>query len=74
MNLPNSIETESAILGAILIDNDMMLSVDELECADFDSLKHQKIFGAMQYIWQNSARIDFVTVANQLPDDDLLAY
>ena len=66
-NIPYNLESEQAILGCVLIDNDIMTSLsDEMTVQDFYDRRHQIIFSAMLNIYQNQMQIDFTTLIAEL--------
>jgi len=65
--LPNSIEAERSILGAILLDNSVCnQAVELLKREDFFLDSHRKIFSRMVYLSEQGRAIDFVTLAEEL--------
>jgi len=70
---PNSNEAELCVLGAILIDNDVILNVsDFLRPEHFYNESHEKVFQAMMSLYEDRMPIDIVTVAEKLKEMDLL--
>ncbi len=71
--LPNNLEAERSILGAILLDDSAFLSVFEsLKPADFYLDSHRKVFEKMLYLTSNSRPIDLVTLKEELQRADEL--
>ncbi len=65
--LPNSLEAEQALLGCVLLDNEIQRDIlAELSPDDFYSEAHRKIFASMQTVFMKSIPVDFVTLTNQL--------
>ncbi len=65
--LPNSLEAEQALLGCILLDNEIQRDIlSEIQPDDFYSEAHRSIFASMQTIFMKSIPVDFVTLTNQL--------
>ena len=65
--LPSSEEAEKAILGAILLDNGLMVEVlESLRPDDFYSNKHAKIFGAMLSLFDRMDNIDPIMIGEEL--------
>lgn len=59
---PHSLEAEQALLGAILIDNEVCHSVcSHLQASDFYRTAHVSIYGAMLDLYDQSLPIDYVT-------------
>lgn len=65
--LPQDIEAEKAILGAILVNNELLTTlVDMLEDADFYLPQHQKIYGQMIHLFRRQEPIDVLTLKDAL--------
>jgi len=71
MILPNNIEAEQAILGAIFINPDKsMLSIaQKLSAESFYQPKHRIIFSAMSELFAENKSADIISVANRLTED-----
>lgn len=70
---PQSLESEQAVLGAILLDSDQFADVREiLEPDDFISPAHRLIYAACLDLWKSSAPVDLITVRAALKNDALL--
>ena len=65
--LPNNLEAERSVLGAILLDDKAFLSVFEiLKPEDFYHDSHRKIFGRMIHLLNVSRPIDLITLNEEL--------
>ena len=65
--LPNNLESEQAVLGCVLIDQDAQVDLlTTLDADDFYSEAHRKIFKAMQSIFAKNIPVDFVTLTSEL--------
>lgn len=65
--LPQDVDTERAILGAILVNNDLLNQVgDKLESRDFFLEQHQHIYSQMMVLSLNNKAIDDLTLKNVL--------
>ena len=65
--LPNNLEAERSVLGAILLDDKAFLSVFEiLKPEDFYIDSHRKIFGQMIHLLNVSRPIDLITLNEEL--------
>jgi len=65
--MPNNLEAEQSVLGAILIDNMVANNImGKLKAADFYSEANAKIYEAMTALLLKSTPIDFVTVSELL--------
>lgn len=65
--LPNSLESEQAVLGCVLLDQEAQTDIlSSLSADDFYSESHRNIFQAMQTIFSKSIPVDFVTLTNEL--------
>ena len=70
---PQSIEAEQAVLGAILLDSDVFISVLEYDSADdFYSRANQLIFEAMEELNRDDEAIDALTVQQKLNNMHML--
>ncbi|MGC6470108.1 MAG: replicative DNA helicase [Flavobacteriales bacterium] len=64
---PQAIELEQAVLGALMIDNDALSNAIELlKPESFYQIEHQKVFSAIEDLFNNTERIDILTVTNLL--------
>src|SRR3989344_6699118 len=64
---PQNLEAESAVLGAILVNKEVMDKVaDVLIAEDFYSQANQTIFRAILRLYEKRSPIDLVTLTNQL--------
>ncbi len=64
---PQAPELEEAVLGALMIEKDALTTViDILQPESFYKDAHQRIYKAIQQLFQASEPIDLVTVVNQL--------
>lgn len=71
--LPSSPETERALLGSILLDNDLMTeAVTNLQPSDFYVPSHRRIFLAMQSLYEVGMEINSILIAEELRRDNSL--
>ncbi len=71
--LPQNIEAEQSVLGAILIDSEAFSSVVEiLGPQDFYRESHRKIFSAMVELYERHEPIDLITLIDYLKSINLL--
>ena len=65
--LPNNIEAEQAVIGSILVDNEILDEISVIIKGDnfFDPM-HQKIFEAIVNLFNNSKPVDILTVSEEL--------
>ncbi len=71
--LPNNLEAEQALLGCMLIDNDILTDIlDKLSEDDFYQESHKLIIGAMKATFNARKPVDIVTLADQLENDKTL--
>ncbi len=65
--IPQAVELEEAVLGALMLDQDAVNDIIDVLSADsFYKESHQKIFEAIQSLFQNSEPIDILTVNQEL--------
>jgi replicative DNA helicase len=70
---PQDLESESSVLGALMLDKNAILKVtDILEPDDFYHPSHQKIFRVILDLFKNSSPIDLLTVTNKLKKEKQL--
>lgn len=68
--MPNNLEAEQALLGCMLIDNDILADVlDGLDNADFYQESHQYIISAVKMIFADRKPLDIVTLSDRLEND-----
>lgn len=71
--MPHSIEAEQAVLGCVLIDENVPLQVfANLNEQDFYLQSHSQIFEAMSNIYNTNRPVDFVTLSDELEKSGLL--
>ena len=65
--LPQNLDAERALLGAILVNEDAMaLIAGHIEASDFFRDAHQRVYGAMLRLFGQNVVIDAVTLVNEL--------
>lgn len=70
---PQNLEAEQAVLGAILLDGQVLPAVMEhLNPEDFYKVGHQKIFAAIASLAEDNEPVDLVTLTSRLQDKGLL--
>ena len=68
--LPNNLDAEQAILGCMLIDNQILSDVlEKLTEDDFYQQSHQFILSAMKKVYNEHKPLDLVTLADKLDSD-----
>jgi replicative DNA helicase len=71
--LPQNLEAEASLLGAILIDSDAVVKVaDKLTASDFFDPRHRKIYEAVTKLYEKRKPIDVLTLSDQLKSDEYL--
>ncbi|OXS56627.1 replicative DNA helicase [Cohnella sp. CIP 111063] len=66
---PQNMEAEQAVLGAILLEAEALVSaMERLKSDDFYSVAHQRIYDAMVALNDDNQPIDLVTLASRLQD------
>lgn len=64
---PQSIDAEMSLLGAILIDGEVMSDIsDKVKSDDFYDKRHEKIFETMMRLYEHHKPVDLLTVTNDL--------
>lgn len=70
---PQNLEAEQAILGAVLLQAEAMITaMERVKSDDFYSAAHQRIFEAMVELGENNQPIDLVTLTAYLQDRQML--
>ncbi len=70
---PQAIDIEEAVLGALMVENDSIVTVmDLLKPESFYKENHQKIFRSIQGLAMRHEAIDLLTVTEDLRKNDLL--
>ncbi|MET0753495.1 MAG: replicative DNA helicase [Pyrinomonadaceae bacterium] len=68
--LPSSTESERVILGAILLDNQLISqAIENLNADDFYSPLHRRVFKAMTTLFERAERIDPILIGEELKKD-----
>jgi len=67
--LPHSVETEVAVLGAVLLDNAAFEQLAELDASEFFLDSHRVIFTAMREMAAASVPVDLVTLCQRFMDN-----
>ena len=68
--LPSSADSERVILGAILLDNQLITqAIEQLSPDDFYSPLHRRIYKAMTALFERSERIDPILISEELKKD-----
>ncbi len=71
--VPNNIEAEEAVLGALLIDPEAIYRVVPfLQMDDFYLQKHRWVYEAMLRVHERRDPIDFLTLTSELAQQDRL--
>ena len=70
---PQNIDAEMSLLGAVLIDDEVIADASEVVAAnDFYDKRHATIFGAMMHLYEQHKPIDLLTLTNELKKKDQL--
>jgi len=65
--LPQNIDAEASLLGAILIDTDAIVKIaDTITVEDFYDPRHARIYEALLALYERRSQIDVLTLADQL--------
>lgn len=72
--IPNNLEAEQALLGCMLIDNDILPDVlEKLNEDDFYQESHRFILSAMKLVFEEHRPLDLVTLCDKLETEGNLA-
>lgn len=70
---PQNLDAEISILGAVLIDEDVLTRVtDKLNADDFYDPRHEIIFGGMVTLYEHHKPVDLLTLSDELKKKDQL--
>jgi replicative DNA helicase len=70
---PSNLEAEASLLGAILIDADALVKIaDTISSFDFYDPRHQRIYEAVNQLYEKRSPIDVLTLADQLKNNSAL--
>lgn len=70
---PQNLDAEMSLIGAILIDEDVLADVSEIvKSSDFYDKRHKMIFGAMINLFEHHKPVDLLTLTDQLEKKDQL--
>lgn len=70
---PQNIDAEKSLLGAILIDEEVLADVAEsVDNTDFYTKQHGTIFGAMMRLYEKHKPVDLLTLSDELKRKDEL--
>ena len=68
---PQSIDAEMSLLGAVLIDDDVLADVSEtVKHQDFYDKRHQLIFKSMMHLYEQHKPVDLLTLTEELKKKD----
>ena len=71
--VPQNTDAEASLLGAILIDSDAIVKVaDSIGVNDFYDARHQRIYDAINKLYEKRSPIDVLTLADQLKGANVL--
>ncbi|MDE7453417.1 MAG: replicative DNA helicase [Clostridia bacterium] len=68
--MPNNLDAEQALLGCMIIDNEILAEVlEQLDKNDFYQESHQYILSAMKMVFGERKPVDIVTLCDRLESD-----
>ncbi len=71
--LPQNLEAEASLLGAVLIDGDVIIKIaDMISADDFFDPRHKRIYEAIVDLYEDHSSIDVLTLADRLKSNDFL--
>ncbi len=71
---PQSLDAEMSLLGAVLIDEEVLADASEhVGAEDFYDKRHTTIFGAMMRLYERHKPVDLLTLTDELQKKDQLA-
>jgi replicative DNA helicase len=70
---PQNLDAEKSILGAVLIDENVLTRVsDSIKAEDFYDPRHERIFAAMLRLYERHQPVDLLTLSDELKKQDHL--
>ncbi len=70
---PQSLDAEKSLLGAVLIDDNVLADVsDKLKAADFYDQSHETIYASMMRLYEKHKPVDLLTLSDDLQTKDQL--
>jgi replicative DNA helicase len=70
---PQNSEAEASLLGALLIDTDAIVKIaDTINPQDFFEVRHQRIYEAINQLYERHEAIDVLTLADKLKNNGYL--
>jgi len=71
--LPQNLDAEASLLGAVLIDGDVIIKIaDIISPDDFFDPRHQRIYEAITGLYEDHSSIDVLTLSDRLKSNDNL--
>ncbi len=68
---PHNLDAEMSLLGAILIDEEVLADVtDKVKAEDFYENRHQRIFAAILRLYEQHRPVDLLTLSDELEKKD----
>ena len=68
---PQNIDAEMSLLGAVLIDEEVLVDVaDKIRANDFYDPRHERIFAAMLRLYEKHMPVDLLTLTDELKKTD----
>lgn len=70
---PHNLDAEKSLIGAVLIDEEVLADVsDKVHADDFYDKRHQKIFAAMLRLYEKHQPVDLLTLSDEMSKKDEL--
>jgi replicative DNA helicase len=70
---PHNLEAEMAVIGSVLVDREMMATVNEiLQAHDFYAHVHETVYAALAQLYERGEPLDKITLAEELRRRNLL--
>ncbi len=70
---PQNLEAEASLLGSIIIDSEAIVKIaDQIKASDFYDKKHERIYEAIDYLYEHHKPVDVLTLADQLKNTGYL--
>jgi replicative DNA helicase len=70
---PQNLEAEASLLGSLIIDSEAIVKIaDQIKASDFYDKKHERIYEAIDYLYEHHKPVDVLTLADQLKNTGYL--
>jgi replicative DNA helicase len=72
--MPNDVEAERSVLGAVIMENSYYEKLSALKSTDFFQGNHQRIWEVMKLLHEENSPVDLITIVNKLRQEESLEF